>query len=75
MRRTVFAAVLAIGVVAFLPAGTAQTLEENRYASELKACAERPEVERKPCEDAVRAKIKAEHAARIERESRRRQSN
>jgi hypothetical protein len=67
-------AALAIALVALAQPAVAQTLEENRYAGELKACAQRPEAERKACEDAVRAKIRAEHARRIEAESRRRQS-
>jgi hypothetical protein len=66
-------AALALGLALVAPAA-AQTLEENRYADELKACAQRPEAERKACEDVVRAKIKAEWKARIEIESRRRQT-
>lgn len=75
IRRTVFAVAVPAGIAAFAPVCTAQTLEENRYASELRACAQLAEAERKPCEDKVRAKIKAEHKARIEAESRRRHNN
>jgi len=67
-------AALAIALAALAGPAVAQTPEENRYAGELKACAQRPEAERKACEDAVRAKIKADWKARIEVESRRRQS-
>ncbi len=74
VRYAAFAAVLSAGIAALAPAGTAQTLEENRYAGELRACAQLAEAERKPCEDKVRAKIKAEFTARIEAESRRRHS-
>jgi hypothetical protein len=71
--RTAFAAaaVLTIGLAA---GALAQTAEENRYAGELKACAALPEPQRKPCEDAVKAKIKVDWNQRIEAESRRRHS-
>ena len=75
VRHAAFAAALSAGIAALAPACSAQTLEENRYAGELRACAQLAEAERKPCEDKVRAKINAERKARIEAESRRRHSN
>lgn len=49
-----------------------ETREEQKYADELKACAQRPtDAERKSCEAAVREKIRQEWRARIESESRR----
>ncbi|MGQ0677986.1 MAG: hypothetical protein ACT4N4_18135 [Rhodospirillales bacterium] len=75
MRRARFAAVLSLAALALGSGAFAQSIEENRYAGELKACAQRPEAERKACEDAVRAKIKAEWTRRIEIESRRRHNN
>ena len=75
-RSACRAAVLSLCLMALaaMPA-IAQTLEENRYAGELRACAQLPEADRKPCEDRVRAKINAERRARIEAESNRRTTN
>ncbi len=73
IRNAYLAVIASIGLVVFCSGTIAQTVEENRHAGELKACGQLAEAERKPCEDKTRAKIKAEHTARIEAESRRRQ--
>ena len=69
------AAILSLCLMVLGPPAMAQTIEENRYAGELRACAQLPEADRKPCEDRVRAKINAERRARIEAESNRRTTN
>lgn len=69
------AAVLSLCLMVLGPPAMTQTIEENRYAGELRACAQLPEADRKPCEDRVRAKINAERRARIEAESNRRTTN
>ena len=69
------AAVLSLCLMVLGPPAMTQTIEENRYASELRACAQLPEADRKPCEDRVHAKINAERRARIEAESNRRTTN
>lgn len=74
-RTTFLVIAAAFSLAVICPGANAQTIEENRYAGELKACGQLPEAERKPCEDRVRAKIRAEFTARIEAESRRRHNN
>lgn len=75
MSRAALQLALAILLAAPLTLGYAQTLEETRYAGELKACDSLPEAERKPCREKVEAKIKADWKARIEVESRRQRWN
>lgn len=71
MDKTLGVALL--GVLASLPAlAVAQTIEEVRHQRELAACAAQPEPQRKPCEDAVKAKISQEWKAE---QARRRTSN
>lgn len=75
MRTNLLAPLVLLAAVACGGAARAETPEETRYAGELKACGQLPEAERKPCQDKVQAKIKADWKARIEVESRRQRWN